>query len=452
MRKFIYKEKSFLKPVLILAIPIIFQNLITSSLNLVDNLMIGSLGENQIAAVGLANQFYFLFILAMNGINGGASIFMSQFYGKKDIKNIKKFLGIDLTVGFITSLTFAILAIIFPQFIMSIFTKDLNVITLGSNYLRVVSISYILTNLTLSFSTALRSTNQTKIPMYGSIIGLICNGFLNWVFIFGNLGSPSLGVVGAALATTLARTFEMLFIILSVYLTKNKIRCTFKEITFNKSLLKKYSITASPVIFNDIMWSLGITCYTIAYGKIGVSAVATIQIANTVNNLFNIFGIGMASATSILIGNKIGAKTNDEAVVYAKKIGLYTPILGLIIGIILFIFSPMIISLFNINAETYNNTLWILRIMALLTPLRFFNIVMIIGVLRGGGDVNYAIFSELIAVWAYAVPIAFISTIFFNLSVIVVYILVCGEEVVKFFFEIPRFNSNKWVKDITSNI
>ena len=452
MIKSIFKDKTFLKTILVLALPIVVQNLITSSLNLTDNLMIGSLGEKEIASVGLANQYFFLFMLTMIGINGGASIFMSQCFGKKDLKSIKRFLGIDLTIGFIASFVFSILAFFFPEFIMKIFTTDIDVINLGVGYLKVVSLSYILTNVTLAYSSALRSTGQTKIPMYGSLIGLIANFILNWTFIFGKFGLPAMGVNGAALGTTIARTLEMSFILIAVYSKKNIVSAKLHELNFNFSLLKTYFITSTPVILNDVMWSLGTSLYLIAYGKLGVSAVATIQIANTVNNMFNIFGIGLAVATSIMIGNKIGANKNEVAIDYSHKLSIFTTLLGIIMGLLVLAISPLILSFFKVTQETYISTNNILKIMALLTPLRFFNIAMIIGVFRGGGDVNYAIFTELMGVWAYAIPIAFLSSMFFNLSVVWVYILISGEEVIKFLISLPRFKSNKWIKNVTDNL
>ncbi|MBS5950527.1 MAG: polysaccharide biosynthesis C-terminal domain-containing protein, partial [Clostridium sp.] len=203
MRK-VFKDKAFITTMLTLALPITLQSFITSSLNLVDNLMIGKLGEEAIAAVGLANQYFFIFTLCLSGINAGASVFMSQYWGKKDVKSIKKVLGLDLSIGFIASIVFGGAALIFAESIMGVLSRDTMVIELGSQYLRIIGITFIFTNFTQGFSSALRSSEQPKTPMYASLIGVICNAFLNWVFIFGNLGAKPMGVAGAALATSIA--------------------------------------------------------------------------------------------------------------------------------------------------------------------------------------------------------------------------------------------------------
>lgn len=195
------KNKQFFLSIITLIIPITIQNLISSSLNMVDNLMIGSLGETAIASVGLVNQYFFVFMLCLTGINAGAGIFMSQFWGKRKTANIRKMFGLDLVLSVIVSIIFFIPAFIFPEIIMKVFTKDLEVINLGVQYLRVISITFILTSITQAYSTTLRCIGIAKAPMYGSLIGVLTNATLNWILIFGNLGFPALGVVGAAVST-----------------------------------------------------------------------------------------------------------------------------------------------------------------------------------------------------------------------------------------------------------
>ncbi|WP_024614266.1 MATE family efflux transporter [Clostridium sp. Ade.TY] len=447
--KGILKDKKFIKTMLILALPITFQSFITSSLNLVDNLMIGKLGEDAIAAVGLANQYFFIFMLALTGINAGASVFMAQYWGKKDLKNIKSVLGLDILVGIGATVLFGLGAIFFSENIMSILSNDSSVIKFGASYLKIVSISYIFTNLTMAFSSVLRSTQQPNIPMYASLIGVLSNAFLNWLFIFGNLGMPELGVNGAALATVLARGIEMIFIISVVYIKKNKVASSFKELTnFNKMFVKKYFNTATPTILNELVWSFGMTAFSIAYAQIGTSAVATMQIATTLNNMFMVLCIGLATAASIMIGNKIGADEEDVALDYSKKIGIISPIIGLIIGLSIVFLAPLIVAPFNVTDKTYIDTLRVLYIMAVFCPIRFFNIVMIIGIFRGGGDTKYSMLVQAGTVWGFAVPIAFIGATILNLPVTAVYFLICLEEIVKIIFEFIRLKSGKWVKAV----
>jgi putative MATE family efflux protein len=446
--KNLLKDKAFMKTMLTLALPITLQNFITSSLNLVDNLMVGRLGEEAIAAVGLANQYFFIFMLCISGINAGASVFMSQYWGKKDVSNIKKVLGLDITIGLIASLIFGGAAFVLAEPIMSILSRDPQVIELGGQYLRIIAISFIFTGFTQAFSSALRSSEQPKVPMYASLIGVLCNAFLNWVFIFGNLGVKPMGVAGAALATTIARTIEMIYIITMIYIKNNVIASKVKELLFDMNFIKIYFNTSTAVIANELLWSLGMTAYSVAYAQIGTSAVATMQIATTLNNMFMVLCIGLASAAAIMVGNKIGSNEEDVAVDYSHKIGKVAPILGLVIGVLVWILAPQIVRPFNVEAETFKNTVTVLRIMALISPIRSYNVVMIVGIFRGGGDTLYSTLVQLGTVWFYAVPMAFLSATIFSLPITIVYLLICTEEFIKIFFERSRLKSGKWIKNV----
>ena len=208
-----FKDKKFLLTIMTLILPIALQNLISSSLNMVDNVMIGKLGETSIAAVGLVNQYFFIFMLCLSGINAGAGIFIAQFWGRKDIRNIRRMLGLELILSTLAAVLFGLVAFLSPQSIIKIFTSDAEVVALGSSYIKVISITFFITGISMAYSTVLRCMGIAKPPMYASLLGIIVNAFLNWVFIFGNLGFQARGVVGAALATSIARTIEMAFIL-----------------------------------------------------------------------------------------------------------------------------------------------------------------------------------------------------------------------------------------------
>lgn len=285
--------------------------------------------------------------------------------------------------------------------------------------------------------------------MYGSLVGLVFNGILNYIFIFGKFGAPAMGVTGAALGTTVSRCMELSFILFIIYKNKNIVAGNLSQLlNFDFSLVIKFFKTATPVIFNDVMWIGGITAYFVAYSKLGTNATATMQIANTINNVFNIFGIGIASASAILIGNKIGAGLEEEAKKDALKISVFGVMIGIIIGIVFFVVAPLIAMLFKITPETYQNVIVVLRIMAAALPLRFFGIVQIIGVLRGGGDVLYAIVTELVAVWCIGVPLSFLGAVYFKFPIVLVYLMVCLEEPFKVVATVPRLRSGKWIKNL----
>lgn len=447
--KKLFKDKEFFATILTLVIPITLQNLISSSLNMVDNVMIGRLGENEIAAVGLVNQYFFIFMLCLSGINAGASIFMAQYWGKKDRTSIKKVLGLDLVLGTIASVIFTIIALFMPEYIMRVFTKEPTIVNLGVQYLRIISVTFMLTNITQGFSTALRCTGVARPPMFASLVGVLTNAFLNWVFIFGNLGAPAMGVAGAALATSIARVVEMIIVLIYAYSPQSVSRARLKELlNFNMDFIKSYFKTSYSVILNELVWALGMTTYSVIYARIGIKEVASMQIATTVNNMFMVLCIGLAVAASIMVGNKIGAGEEDTAVDYAGKLGVLAPAIGVVIGLALWICAPIVTNVFKISEDTIKLTVTVLRTMALFAPLRFFNVLMIVGIFRGGGDTTYSMLVQLGTVWCFAIPAGFIAAVYFKLSLPMVYFIICMEELIKVCFEWNRFRSKKWIKNI----
>ncbi len=452
MKKFIrniVKDRVFLSTLITLAIPITLQNFITSSLNLVDNLMIGKLGETAIAAVGLANQYFFIFLLAISGVNAGANVFMAQYWGKKDLGNIKKMLGINVSVGGITALLFGMCGLFFPEQIMSILSKDAEVIALGAQYMRIVSLTTMLTNITQGYSTALRSTEEPNVPMFGSLIGVLSNAFLNWIFIFGNFGAPAMGVAGAAIATTIARVIEMSYVLYCVYGKKNRVAAGIKEMfSYRMPDIRRYFKVSTSAILNELVWSIGMTAYSMAYARIGTNAVATMQIATTLNNMFVVIATGLGVSSAIMVGNKIGSGEEETAHDYANKIAFLAPLSGIILGICVAILAPFITGFFKVEPTTITATINVLRIMAVFAPLRFFTVVMIIGVFRGGGDTKFTMLLQLCTVWFYAVPLAFVAAAVLGFTVEQVFFLICTEEIVKIFFVIRRLRSRKWLKNV----
>lgn len=447
------KDKRFFLAILTLVIPITLQNLISSSLNMVDNLMIGRLGESSIAAVGLVNQYFFIFMLCLTGINAGAGIFMSQFWGKKDISNIRKMLGLDMILSLIVSFLFFIPASLFSREIIKIFTKDTEVINLGVQYIRIISVTFVLTSITQAYSTTLRCIGIARLPMFGSLIGVLTNAFLNWVFIFGHFGFSAMGVAGAAIATSIARLVEMIFIIVCAYKSNSVIPRKLKNIIgFDHEFVKMYFKTSSSVIVNELVWSIGLSVYSIIYAKIGIREVASMQIASTINNLFMVFSIGLANAAAIMIGNKIGAGEEKIAINYAIKLGIFAPIVGLITGISLWIASPAVVGLFKINKDTLDITITVLKIMAFFAPLRFFNVLMIVGIFRGGGDTTYSMLVQLGTIWCFAIPAGFIAATYFKLPLEKVFFIISLEEVVKIFFEAKRLRSKKWIRNVVEEL
>jgi putative MATE family efflux protein len=440
-----------------IALPITLQNLIASSVNMLDTLMITSLGNESLAAVGLANQVFFFYAVTIFGVATGSSIFIAQFWGKKDTENIGRVLGISLTLVLFLGIIFTLAALIVPEFIMKIFSNDAEVIRLGADYLRIVSLSYIISGISFAYAIASRSIGQAKMPMIASMVSFVTNALFNYLLIFGKFGFPQLGIKGAAYGTLIARAVEISIILYSIYSKKkhpNPLAQNIKNMTdWSGDFIKKYFKTAYPVILNEAFWSLGTVLYSLAYAKIGTDAAAAVQILNTVQNIFMVLMRGLANACTVMVGNKIGADEEKEAIEYANSFMILSVALGLIMGILLFITADGILLFFrNITPALRESSKKLLIVLAIFFFIKSFNGTLIVGVLRGGGDTKFSMILEMGSVWLVGVPLAFLGALVFKLPVYYVFVLVNMEEVVKAAIGIPRIVSKKWVTNVIKDM
>jgi len=447
----LFKNKIFLKSMLAIALPIALQNLITSSLNMVDTLMISSLGQTSIAAVGLANQFFFFYILIVFGINSGSSIFIAQYWGKDDIPSIRKVLGLAVSLSLLVGVIFTATALLFPQVIMRILIDDQDVIKIGSDYLRIVALSYIPTSISFAYSVALRTTGRPNIPMKIAAISFITNTVFNYILIFGKLGIPAMGVKGAAWGTVIARFIEIGVTIYAVYSEDGVLAAKIKELlSWNKDFVNRYIKTTYPVILAEGAWSLGQVMYSIAYAKLGEEATAAVQITNTIQNIFFVLVRGLANACTVMIGSKIGSGDEDEAYEYAKNFMILATLLGLVLGLIQAATPNLTLKLFSgLDQSLYEVSRRMLIVMGLTFVIRVFSVTGIVGVLRGGGDTTFAMIIDAGTVWIIGVPLAFIGALMLDIPVYWIYAIVTIEELIKIIIIIPRIINKKWIKDIT---
>lgn len=443
-------DKKFMSRLLKIALPIMIQNLVASSVNMADTIMVGNLGEVAIAAVGIANQYFFFFTMIIIGIASGCSVFIAQYWGKKDLSNMNRILGLGLGSVLLVSAVFMAAGFIAPERIIAVFNKDAAVMELGTNYLTIVLFSYGFTGLTFIYSYSLRSIGNTMTPLVVNFISLLTNIALNYVLIFGKLGFPALGVEGAAIATLIARVVETLILITLVYRGKGVFAAKLADLKdFNRSFVKKSYRIILPVLLNDVLWAMASLIYSVVYGRMGVGAMASIQIANTVSNMFMVVTFGMASAAAIMIGNSVGRGKADQTMAYARKFLVVSLYAGIILGIALALSTPLILSLFNVSPEVRNSTSIILYIISFIFIIRFMGMVIIVGILRGAGDARNALVIEGITMWFIGVPLTVLGAFVFKLPVHLVYGLAILEEITKFIWGFQRLRSRKWINNIT---
>ena len=443
------EKRQFYQTLVKLAIPVSIQNMISSSLHLVDTIMIGQLGAVEVAAVGLANRLFFVFILVCFAISSGTAIFTAQFWGKKDVQHIGKVMAIALTLVIAVSLIFSFGALVIPNIVMQIFTKDRLVISNGSTYLRVIGWSYLLSAVTMLYAFILRSMEQVKVPMYASAIALGLNTLLNYCLILGHFGFPALGVWGAAFATVIARVIEVAIIVGITYWRRYPAVHFSDFWTIPGVLIKQFFATTLPVIANEFSWVVGMTTYSIVYGRMGTAEVAAVNIVNPVEQVSSGMFFGLASAGSVMIGNQIGAGHEKTAYTYAKRLA-WLGVLGAgFMGVVILGNASRITSVFKVAPEIRMFAVNMLFVLSAVLWTRVFNTINVVGVLRGGGDTRFSMYMEILSIWGVGVPLAFLGGFYWKIPVYWVFALVSLEEVVKMAVGIYRMHSGKWIHNLT---
>ena len=302
------RDRVFFRDMLALAIPVALQQFITASLSMIDVLMVGQLGETSVAALGLANQIFFLLILFLFGVTSGMAIFTAQYWGKGDVGNIHKVLGICLAIALLVAAGFTLAAALIPQTLMSFYTEDREVIRLGSEYLRIVSLSYTMMAIAVSYISVLRSITMVRLTVVVAVIALGLKTLLAYLLIFGVGIFPELGVRGAAIGTAFGWTFECILLLTLVYVRKTPLAVSpLKLFRFSRPFALNVLRTSMPAAFNEVLWSLGITTYNAVYGHIGTDAIAAVNINATIEEMVFVMFMGLGNACAIMVGNKIGA-------------------------------------------------------------------------------------------------------------------------------------------------
>lgn len=448
------ENKAFYKTLVILCIPIIIQNLISTLINMVDTVMVGGLGEVAVASIGIANQYFFLFNMALSGIIGGAGIFMAQFYGKGDKDSIKKITGLSVIAALILGIIFFIIAVFFPNVIIKFFSHDPLVVKEAKSYFLVIGFCYPIMAISYIFSMGSRNVRNPRLGMICSSISLIVNIVLNYILILGKFGAPALGVKGAAIATVFARIVEFILLIAYVYFIKEdyELRFGIKDIKgITKELASNVIRKSTPVFLNDTIWAFGSVLYSVAYATAGTSAMAASQIASTTGNFFIMTAVCIAIGSSIMMGNELGANNIDKAIRYSKKFSVLVTIAGILFGGLLIISTPILLKMFSVSDSLAPDIIKIFKIMGVLMALRTFNTFIVIGVLRSGGDTKYSLFLETGCMWLVSLPITFYAA-YKGVPIYILVALTYTEEIAKFIFGVPRAISKKWARNIVDEI
>lgn len=444
------RDSSFYKSIFSISLPIATQNLITFAISMVDTIMLGRLGEISLSASAIGNNIFFILAVIIFGVGSASSVMGAQYFGKKDIKSIHKIMAIMYRICLLLAIFFTFISFFFSKQLISIFTDDKLVIVEGATYLRIISLGYILYALTSCTITILRSVKTIKISLLVYSVALVVNIFLNWVLIFGNLGFPALGVAGAAIATVLSRCSEILVILIFMSKFESKIKFKFKHLKLlDKVMFKDFIKVSTPIILNEFFWAIGSSIICIIVARMGTNVVAANSINNVVNQFATLFIHGLSSASSVIIGNTVGEGDKKKVMEYANTICVLSIFMGILAGLTIYFLRPIAVNLYNISDDTKTIACEIMIATSIVSIFRALSANILMGILRGGGDNRFVFLLEMSFLWFIAIPLGFIAAFVLKLPIVLVFLIIRSDEILKSFIGAFRVARGKWIHDVT---
>ena len=441
-------DKHFYKTIIALAGPLVLQQLLTSAVQLVDNFMVGRLGEQAMGSVAIVNQLYFIYILVVFGLLGGAGVFAAQYFGAKNYEKLKEAFRFKLITASMVAIFFTIILSIYSRQIFSLFSNDEVIIDGAISYLNIVRFGFLPWAISTAIGSTFRETGITKPLFIISLITILTNTLLNYLLIFGSFGFPRLGIEGAAIATVIARLIELglTFVLLMIKgsIFKTKVYDLFK---INQQLLKSIIIMTIPLMLNELLWSSGQTIFFYAYSRRGTEALAAMTIANSVSALVFVFFGGIATAVAVMVGNTLGKNELEAARENAKKLIAFSVMIAIVAGMLLFSLSFFIVHIYNVADTVKNIAQFIIRVQSILIPVYTFNVCLFF-TFRAGGDTKSTFIFDSGFMMAVSVPIALALSFFTMLPITLMFLLVQMTEIPKLTFGLWRYKKGHWIKNL----
>ncbi len=444
-------DKELYKKMARIAIPVSAQSLITVGINLMDTVMLSSMGDAQLSASALGGQFINMFMICSMGMGMGASVLTSRFWGMKDMRSLKQSVTIMLRFCTVFSSVFTVATIFWPELIMRIYTSDPELIYYGALYLKWLIPTYICMGFSITCTVVLRSVGQVKIPLSSSIGAFFVNVFFNWVFIFGKLGAPRMEIAGAALGTLIARAFELCFICGYFFFFDKRMAYRLKDVTMKcRGMVSEYFRVSIPVLISDSLLALGNNAVAMVMGRIGSAFVAANSVTTVVQQLSSVLTQGVSNASGILTGHTMGEGDYDKA----QKQGMTFMFIGLAIGcfaaLVTFIIKTPLINYYDVSPEAKEIAEELMYAISFVVIFHSMNSILTKGVLRAGGDTKFLMFGDILFLWLASVPLGALAGLVLHLPAFWIYTFLKIDQIIKCIWCYNRLKSGKWLKHIKS--
>lgn len=451
----IYKEqqkfqwKPFIKSLAAIAIPIAIQNLLTTTASMVDTMMVAPLGELSVGALGLCAQFSSLMFSGYWGFVGGGMLFFSQYWGAKDEDGIDRSYGLTLLCMMTVALVFGFAALFAPELIMKIYTDKPDIQAIGVEYLQIVGYAYILQVFSMAMSCLLRSTERVRIPMVASIVSVSTNLFLNWVFIYGNLGAPEMGIRGAALATTIAAGANVLTIYILAKATKYPFLFHLnKHFAWDKKIVKEYFTKCFPIICNEVLVGVGNMIINITLGRQSEQVIAALAVFRTIEGLIIGFFAGFSNASSVLVGKCVGAGELDKAYERARRlVYLCSGVIFAVYCFIMLLHGPILHGM-SLEGESYEIGTILLLIFMVASVIRMGNWIQN-DTYRASGDAVFGTVLEILFMYVMVIPCVLVAGFVLKLPYWAIFICCYIDEPIRYCLMQRHLYSGKWIKPVT---
>lgn len=441
----------FLRRLIAIAMPITLQSIMFSSRSLVDVLMLGQLGEAEIAAVGVAARATFVTTIMLVGVTTGGALLTAQYWGASNRQGVRESTALTWLVCTVFAALTALLFILFPSQIMGLATNDPEVNQLGSDYLVITSVTMFAVACVASMSVGLRAMHKPGISTFFSGIGIVSNIFLNWVFIFGKFGLPPMGIKGAAIATVLSGTIEVATLFGYLYAKKHLLAFGMTDIrnVLEWERVAKFLRLSLPTTFNFLAWAGGLFAYHAIMGQSGVQGLAALSVMSPVESIALALLIGLSNAAAVLVGNQIGAKNYDAVYYQAIGVTILSVFIGIVVAGLLFVVQGLVLDAFSaLTAETRLLAEKFMIVLSVGIVLRSVPMMTIVGVLRAGGDVKFCLYQDLVAQWLIGIPLSAFAAIGLGWPPEWIYVLFLTEELIKWFGSLYRMNTRKWIRNL----
>lgn len=444
------RDKSFYKMLLMLALPVSLQNLVTFAVTFADNLMVGKLGDAAVSGVYMGGQIQIFLQLFSAGIEGAILILSTQYWGREDTATIKKITSVGMMFSVIIGAVVNIVCVITPDGIISLFTDKSDIITEGATYLKYVCFSYIFFCITQVFISSMRSVESAAIGLTVSCVSLVVNVCLNYILIFGKLGFDAMGVKGAAIATLISRIVEMVVIVVYVFFIDKKLKFRFRDLfVINKTIMKDVIKYGLPLVGGQLVWGVNMMANSVIMGHYATDVIAGLSVANTLNSLCYVWINGLASAVGIISGKTIGQGKLELMKEYAVTVQISFFLVGLVTGGIVVLLNGPFVSLYdNITPGAAEYAKQFIRVLSVTLIGTCYQMPCLFGLVKSGGDVSFVMKNDTIFVFLVVIPSAIITSKF-GLAPWIVFLCLKCDQILKCFVAIVKINRFNWLKNLT---